>query len=471
MNIYIIVAVFLAIIVIYKIAINTYNELRIAKTPGYGVNAPGAIKEEFVSTTGDKVSGAELWPVNTSADGGGFKTLVLTNTDSWPILSLGTLSQGSVSNLVGQYMRKLIYPVKLQICKSGLEILSELGSGNLDLGWVREPALLSMNKNAPADLSLISIISPAYFETIYFIGGNHSIISSITDLGRKFSKPPQIGILTDAKPYWDAIIKAHMINTIGGYIENLDDDLSKLLVLLESKQLDGVFMLVHPNDTRFQAYMKTNNTKFLSIMPATKYPIAKSIQSPYNPDTTDLIAKFRDDMRIFIPWIFDETVELGKPVSRKELANASSVYYTYKIRSYLCVSRELGRNTTLLNKIIPRWLTNYQSMNLLLNEWGGSPQERQSYIYKSNARSLEKQALGAKTIGDAKKVAELLKKSKETKAQIVLPTIVYSDYDSFNLEAIGAVPSELELNNIAAQQINDELGYIKIEMELPGCAI
>ena len=157
-------------------------------------------------------------------------------------------------------------------------------------------------------------------------------------------------------------------------------------------------------------------------------------------------------MKVYVPWIFEETVELGKAVGLKKqlsvdsvLGNAntagSSIYKTFKVRTYLCTSRQLGRDSNIIGKLGRAFLEEYQSLGLLIDEWGRGGKSR-----------TEKQG------GSQPK-------------QLVLPTLVFADYDSFNPDMLGAVPTEIDLNPFMRDLIARIYGRIKIENPELSCDI
>jgi hypothetical protein len=171
---------------------------------------------------------------------------------------------------------------------------------------------------------------------------------------------------------------------------------------------------------------------------------------PYNPETTDLIAKFRADMKVYIPWIFEETVSLGQSVGNKRQntvsnldsgTTGSSIYKTFKIRAYLCCNRQLGRDSEFITQLGVRFLEEYQTMGLLIQEWGlGGPKNK-----KNNTELQPK--------------------------QLTLPTLVFADYDSFNPDLLGSIPAEIDINPFMRELIAKIYGRIKIESLEPSCDI
>lgn len=385
----------------------------------------------------------------------GFKPIVLRNADFWPIKKLAILSPGSVSEIVGKYFQRRVYPVTLHQQPSTIVVLGELSSGNIDLGFCREPQLLELSRTETGIRS-VSVLAPAYWETIYAIGNKFTTFSALAQLklpksatGDEITNRPKIGVLRDSLPYWSAIIRALDLEIGRDFQKVENDDLAGLFTALESNEVSAVFMIVHSADARLRAYLKSNESRMISIYPLSKFPIdTDMLTRPYNPETTDLITQFRSDIKVYIPWIFDATISLGTPVNNKPSilesvetssigTSGSSVYKTFKVRSYLCASREMGQDSELIPRIGNAFLKEYQSFGLLLTEWGG-------------ATNRSKAGLG-------------------NDRQLVLPTIIFSDYDSFNPDLLGAIPNEIELNPMMRECIGKTYGRITVKTSSPGC--
>jgi hypothetical protein len=415
--------------------------------------------ETFTSSLPDNLD-SQPWPINQDI---GFMPLIVSDIDGHklPVLKLGVSYPGSISYLVGQYFQRKIYPVKLEIQPSTMTILAELNatpgqSSIIDLGFIREPQLLELSRT---DLGIqnISVLAPAYWETIYMVGNKYTTFASLAELKRvrpisenlvqQNIASQRVGVLRDGLIYWEAIIRALDLEIGRDFLKAENDNLAELLAQLERRELDAVFLIGHTFDARLQAFLKTNETRMISIFPLSPYPQdTDMLIKPYNPETTNIIAKFRADMKVYIPWIFDETVSLGKPVGNKRqlttsnLGSGTSVYKTFKVRSYLCCNRQLGRNKGLINQLGTRYLEQYQTMRLLIQEW----------------------VLGSKT---TQKSNELQPK------QLTLPTLVFADYDSFNPDLLGAIPTEIEINPFMRELIANIYGRIKIESLEPSCDI
>ncbi len=414
-------------------------------------------KEGFTATTGES-NESNPWPL---AGNSGLQPLIIKNLSSevLPVLQLGVLYPGSISYIVGQYLQRKIYPVKLSIMPSTTTIMAKLDSGNvdttgtsLDLGFIREPQLIGLAR-VESGIKSVSVLAPAYWETLYLIGNKYTTFAGLSELKRPAtSQQPatqKIGVLRDSLPYWEAITRALELEIGRDFLKSENDNLAQLLTQLENREIDAVFMIVHTFDSRLQAFLKTNEVRMISIYPRSKYPQdTDMITRPYNPETTDLISKFRVDMKVYIPWIFEETVSLGTAVGNKKqltISNlgsgttGSSIYKTFKVRSYLCTNRQLGRDQKIITMLGKKYLEEYQTLGLLIQEWGMGSQRQQR--------------------GD--KMAK----------QLVLPTLVFSDYDSFNPDSLGSIPNEIDLNPIMRDLIAKVYGRIKIENTGISCDI
>ena len=423
-----------------------------------------AKKETFTATIGDNSNTSQPWPLNQDA---GFKPLVIPGIQTNHRYKLGVSHQGSISYLIGQYIRRKILPVSLEVKPSATIILTSLSIENnlgqtelldgLDLGFVREPQLVGLSR-VETGIRSISVLAPAYWETIYLIGNKYTSFAGLaelrqtsTQLSQQTPQTQKIGVLRDSLPYWEAITKALDLEIGRDFLKAENDNLAELLAQLERRELDAVFLIAHTFDARLQAFLKTNETRMISIFPLSKFPQDTDMRyRPYNPETTDLISKFRADMKIYIPWIFEETISLGRGVGNKRQlsvsnlgsgTSGSSIYKTFKIRSYLCCSRRLGRDRDFISELGHRYLEEYQTMALLIQEWNKGGR-------KTN------------TVG-----TEIISK------QLVLPTLVFSDYDSFNPDTLGAIPSEIEINELMRELIATIYGRIKIEQMNPSCDI
>jgi hypothetical protein len=422
--------------------------------------------EEFTATTGNEHS-SQPWPLSQNS---GFKPLNILGGRPNPKYKLGVSHQGSISNLVGQYMRRKIIPLELDVKPSATIILTSLSIelanqepenivNTVDLGFIREPQLIGLSR-IETGIRSISVLAPAYWETIYLLGNKYTTFASLAELKQLPSTlnnqqqtpniaTQKIGILRDSLPYWEAITRAHELEIGRDFLKVDNDNLAELLTQLERRELDAVFMIAHTFDARLQAFLKTNETRMISIYPISKFPQDTDMfMRPYNPKTTDLISKFKSDMKVYIPWIFEETISLGRGVGNKRQlsvnnlgagTSGSSIYKTFKIRSYLCCSRELGRNREFINQLGNRYLEEYQSMGLLIQEWGG------------NKTTLQRKKIQSK--------------------QLILPTLVFSDYDSFNPDTLGAIPSEIQINPFMRELIANIYGRIKIEKTELSCDI
>lgn len=419
--------------------------------------------ETFTAAIGDD-NNSQPWPLDQEQ---GLQPLVISGGRNRHIYKLGVSHPGSISNLIGQYIRRKIIPVALEVKPSATVILTSLSiEGNhqqsdelLDLGFVREPQLIGLSR-IETNIRSISVLAPAYWETLYLIGNKYTTFASLAELRQPQNQlteqtqsstiaTQKIGILRDSLPYWEAITRALDLEIGRDFLKVENDNLAELLRQLEQRDIDAVFMSVHTFDARLQAFLKTNETRMISIYPLSKFPQDTDMVSrPYNPETTDLISKFKSDMKIYLPWIFEETISMGRGVGNKRQlsvsnltagTSGSSIYKTFKIRSYLCCSRQLGRDREFINSLGKRYLEEYQSMGLLIQEWGGR---------KSKQNDTDSQP-----------------------KQLVLPTLVFSDYDSFNPDTLGAIPSEIEINPFMRELIATIYGRIKIETTEPSCDI
>lgn len=415
------------------------------------------------------------WPINENA---GLKPLVVPAMGgrALPIHKLGVSHPGSISYLIGQYIQRKIYPVSLEIQPSTNIILAGLAGPtvetnaettaetnaeitNIDIGFIREPQLLGMAR-AENGIRSISVLAPAYWETIYLIGNKYTTFASLAELKRSQTLTTElatqkIGVLRDGLSYWEAIIRAHELEIGRDFLKAESDNLAELLEQLERRELDAVFIIAHTFDARLQAFLKTNETRMISIYPRSPYPQdTDMLTRPYNPETTDLIAKFRADMKVYIPWIFEETVSLGKSVGNKRqltISNlgtgttGSSIYKTFKIRAYLCSTRQLGRDREFITGLGKRYLEEYQSLGLLIQEWGSGGRKSQAQT-NSNSNDVQPK-------------------------QLVLPTLIFADYDSFNPDTLGAIPTEIDINPFMRELIANIYGRIKIETIEPSCDI
>jgi hypothetical protein len=425
--------------------------------------------EAFTAAVADNNSNiSQPWALDLDA---GFKPLVIPGIRAMPKYKLGVSHLGSISNLIGQYIRRKILPLTLEVKPSATIILASLSIENttlgqtelidgLDLGFIREPQLIGLSRTENG-IQSISVLAPAYWETIYLIGNKFTTFASLAELKRTATQLGQqtlqaiatqkIGVLRDSLPYWEAITRAHAMEIGRDFLKAENDNLAELLAQLERRELDAVFLIAHTFDARLQAFLKTNETRMISIFPLSKFPLDTDIiERPYNPETTNLISKFKEDMKIYIPWIFEETISMGRGVGNKRQlsvsnlgagTSGSSIYKTFKIRSYLCCSRQLGRDHEFISGLGSRYLEEYQTMALLIQEWN-----------KSGGKST--------TTG-----TELISK------QLVLPTLIFSDYDSFNPDTLGAIPSEIEINKFMRDLIATIYGRIKIEKIEPSCDI
>jgi hypothetical protein len=420
-------------------------------------------KEGFTAAFGEP-SDSTHWPLIGNA---GLKPLVLDDLScvQLPIRQLGVSYPGSISYIVGQYVQRKIYPVTLSIRPSTTTIMTGLSveglNDNLDLGFIREPQLLGLARTESGIKSL-SVLAPAYWETLYLIGNKYTNFAGLAELkrlsaiGTDQQQPAtqKIGVLRDSLPYWEAITRALELEIGRDFLKSENDNLAQLLAQLESREIDAVFIIAHTFDSRLQAFLKTNEARMISIYPRSKYPQdTDMIIRPYNPETTDLIAKFRADMKVYIPWIFEETVSLGTAVGNKKQLSigntgsgagtaGSSIYKTFKIRTYLCTSRQLGKDCEFITMLGNKYLEEYQSLGLLIQEWG---------------------------VGNKK--SKTSDNSSHTAKQLVLPTLVFADYDSFNPDTLGAVPNEIDLNPIMRDLIAKIYGRIKIENTGISCDI
>lgn len=418
--------------------------------------------ETFTAASPDDYD-SKPWPINRNT---GFKPLVVPTLGGrvLPIHKLGVSHQGSISYLIGQYIQRKIYPVSLEIQPSTSTILAGLSDNtvetnaeinNVDIGFIREPQLLGMSR-AENGIRSISVLAPAYWETIYLIGNKYTTFASLAELKRNQTLTTElatqkIGVLRDGLSYWEAIIRAHELEIGRDFLKAESDNLAELLAQLERRELDAVFIIAHTFDARLQAFLKTNETRMISIYPRSPYPQdTDMVIRPYNPETTDLIAKFRADMKVYIPWIFEETVSLGKSVGNKRQltignlgtgTTGSSIYKTFKIRAYLCCTRQLGRDREFITGLGKRYLEEYQSLGLLIQEWGRGGRKSQA-----NSGDLQPN-------------------------QLVLPTLVFADYDSFNPDTLGAIPTEIDINPFMRELIANIYGRIKIETIEPSCDI
>lgn len=415
------------------------------------------------------------WPITGNA---GLKPLIIKNLaggNKLLIRKLGVSYPGSISYIVGQYFQRKIYPVTLSVRPSTTTIMAGLSVGmndskiqfgdnldSLDIGFIREPQLLGLARTESGIKSL-SVLAPVYWETLYLIGNKYTTFAGLSELKRQqpivtSTEPEQatatqkIGVLRDSLPYWEAVTRALELEIGRDFLKSENDNLAQLLDQLERRELDAVFMIAHTFDSRLQAFLKTNETRMISIYPRSKYPQDTDMTTrPYNPETTDLIAKFRSDMKVYIPWIFEEIVSLGTAVGNKKqlsISNlgagttGSSIYKTFKVRAYLCTSRQLGRDHDLISVLGSNLLKEYQSLGLLIQEWG----------------------MGNK---NSKSSAD----SNHTTKQLVLPTLVFADYDSFNPDTLGAIPNEIDINPIMRDLIAKMYGRIKIENTGTSCDI
>lgn len=265
------------------------------------------------------------------------------------------------------------------------------------------------------------------------------------------------------------------------------DTLDMALNGMANMKLDMIFVICHPKNTSIQKHIIDSPTRLIDIYPPSAIPEDASQNNPYEAGETNLISKFVRDMRRDIPWLFVENMDKSRlPVVTYESQNSNPIanqaseslhYKTFRIRNLLVSSWHVGTNThnrtditnsidtypnniitgdnygdgkhkiylDVVNDIAARMVKYYQTLGATVIEWNADPSIIQSSSQVTRDIIQEKR----KEIEDNTDLNRGEQKTRK-RQNMVGRLISYNpeDGDSFEFEAIGAIPKELDIEPV-----------------------
>lgn len=427
-----------------------------------------------------------MWPVD---DQTGLRPIVLRNVDSFPAISLA-YSYGAggpaVSHLgpVLDVLRGRVYPFSpLVPTKDDAEVLeyvthsSPVAHAVIRFGLIRENVALENHKSSKLNASDDSsregwdVLCPMYHEIMLALGHKHGFINNMQQLrdvrpdGTTFT----VAVLACDLPYFQLVCRNLNVSWkpdtrrfglrilgsgVGGVIEELQTALSDM----SQGDLDMIFLLTHPKNSLIQAHVFSSPTRLVDIYPPSAIPDEASQDSPYDPTepTADLRVKFARDMKRDIPWLFREQMDRTRiPVVAYESADGqnveenrpeSPIYQTFRVRTLLIANRPWLSISSDKSKvkvrreyldarrdIANRLLQYYQTLEHALMEWNSDSSD------PHGGPTRIKYISGVDEI----RLSRYTKIQNPPKGKMI--AFNSSDRDSFQFEAMGAVPKELPI--------------------------
>ena len=226
----------------------------------------------------------------------GNKPIIINNQIALPVLTYAFTINGSYNNLVGNYMRKHIYPVQQVKAPSNIDIIYKFLNKEIDIAFVSEEVLSRFikrdckyltrllaesfnidlsninNTGTPDKLANvldrlypplnISAIGVGFHLDFYLMVNNFSNIIEFLDI-----KDKQVGVLADSYYFYVKLCAAYGIDPNNAVIEQ---ELEPLIKSYSQDKYDALFIVVHPKNKQLLDLSLKNKMRYIHIQKRAK---------------------------------------------------------------------------------------------------------------------------------------------------------------------------------------------------------
>lgn len=351
----------------------------------------------------------------------GLPIIIMKNSKIYYKVKLGVLENGTISFELCKFIKKYIYPIDVFIYNDYFELFNSLQNNQTDMVFVNEDLLLKsiekqdkyvlnnlklddvkLNKSvAENNGDLFNVISPTYYEYMFFLTTKNNNISKIEDIeipDNQTNESKIIGVWKNSKYYFYILCKNKNIQ----YLEKKNakfqiifyDNLINLFDDFINQKTNGVFLHCHPKNTFINQFMKIDTVKKDLV-----------IVDLYDNSKSKINLSFIDNMKHDIKWLFKDLFNIKRIF---EEDTEKKYLNTFKIRSLL-ITKGNNAKQQLKNEVVYEFIQNfikeYQSLNMFIKNW-----------------------------------------NKENKLD-------NNDYDSFNMDDIASTPYQLSINEFMKQEL------------------
>ena len=321
----------------------------------------------------------------------GLPIIIMKNSKIYYKVKLGVLENGTVSFEICKFIKKYIYPIDVLIYNDYFELFNSLQNEQTDMVFVNEDLLLKsiekkdkyvlnnlqlnktqsnkiISKNNPvleSNDDLFNVISPTYYEYMFFLTTKNNNISKMEDIEIPDSQTNEskiIGVWKNSKYYFYILCKNKNIQ----YLEEKNakfqiifyDNLINLFDDFINQKTNGIFLHCHPKNTFINQFMKIDTVKKDLV-----------IIDLYDNSKSKINLSFIDNMKNDIKWLFKDLFNIKRIF---EEDTEKKYLNTFKIRSLL-VTKGNNAKQQLKNEVVYEFIQNfikeYQSLNMFIKNW------------------------------------------------------------------------------------------------------
>lgn len=345
------------------------------------------------------------------------KPIIISNKIALPVLTYAYISNGSYNNMVGEYIRKHIYPIEQISAPSNIDIIYKFLNNEIDIAFVSEEILarfikrdckyltkiladsfnidltklntnnenINENKNKYANLMdriypplNISAIGVGFHLDFYLVVNNFSNIIEFMDIENK-----NIGILADSYYFYIKICAAYGIDYMKN--SNIEDVLENLIANFIQNKYDAIFIVVHPKNKQLIKMSLNNKMRYIHIQKRAKLDSRNNPNSLVNKqqgNNSDIPALTPDKNR---QAIYSQTVMNDlKTVNITDDFNKIIKKYFHHI-----VPRTVDLNKFHKSGNMYSYLETFSTRMILMIR-NDIPKERVKYITKNYIENLDK---------------------------------------------------------------------------------
>lgn len=235
----------------------------------------------------------------------GNKPIIINNQISLPVLRYAFTINGSYNNLVGDYMRKHIYPIQQVKAPSNIDIIYKFLNKEIDIAFVSEEVLARFikrdckyltrllaesfnidlsntnNTGTPDKLANvldrlypplnISAIGVGFHVDFYLMVNNFSNIIEFLDI-----KDKQVGVLADSYYFYVKICASYGIDPNNAIIQQ---ELEPLIADFSLNKYDSLFIVVHPKNKQLLDLSLKNKMRYIHIQKRAKLDSRNNLNS------------------------------------------------------------------------------------------------------------------------------------------------------------------------------------------------
>lgn len=226
----------------------------------------------------------------------GNKPIIINNQIALPVLTYAFNINGSYNNLVGDYMRKHIYPIQQVKAPSNIDIIYKFLNKEIDIAFVSEEVLSRFikrdckyltrllaesfnidlsnpdNTGTPDKLANvldrlypplnISAIGVGFHLDFYLMVNNFSNIIEFLDI-----KDKQVGVLADSYYFYVKLCASYGIDPNNAIIEQ---ELEPLIESFSQNKYDALFIVVHPKNKQLIQLSLNTKVRYIHIQKRAK---------------------------------------------------------------------------------------------------------------------------------------------------------------------------------------------------------